>query len=663
MTAPPLPPLTAPAGTQADAGNSPEGERSRPPWPAAAAALVAFAALALSSGAYPSLIGLALGLLLSYAFAARFENVTLTKWTLRIVVIGSAVFAYLAGAVKDDSAFFDMRYPYSLALMMAAELVLQFWRREPTGGARAPFTVFLSAFVFLCGCSVVDDGAHLLWYLAPAFFLFFTLALPGFLPRARVPLALTLAPALFALGLGGATHAGFYVYRGALNALGGQVGSRHLSVSMGMSGQPILGSSFTLRDSLTRVLRLDHPGTDPYLRGMTFDTYAGRTWGPALEGRKFLPYRPPARARGEAEARVTRLDDGVTLLFAPLHSAAVRAEGATTVEWAAPSEGPLRVESTAADPLVYDVVAAKPAAPPGLLDAAPGGDERARDLTLPTEIDPRVLAKAHALGVDKSGPETKIAAVVHFLQTNNAYSLTVNPGAGDPISNFILQRKAAHCEYFASSAVILLRALGVPTRYVSGYFAHENGGKDALLVRQRDAHAWAESWVAGVGWETVDAMPGGGRPDALAGRIPLWWQAWEGIQDVLGALRRWVVSASWAEKGGVFALLVLGLLLPQVYRFWRARRLGAEGFRYSQADAALAALAIRFERLLARRGLPCPLGRTWPEHLRALPRDKALPPRWLAFAQGYDHARFGPPPGPDALARLAADLRALEKGS
>jgi len=321
------------------------------------------------------------------------------------------------------------------------------------------------------------------------------------------------------------------------------------------------------------------------------------------------------------------------------------------------------VASTAADPLVYGVAAHTGDAPEGVLDAAPGGDERARDLTLPPEIDPRVLARAHALGVDRAAPQTKIAAVVRFLQTNNSYSLTVNPGAGDPISNFILQRKAAHCEYFASAAVVLLRALGVPTRYVSGYFAHEGDGRNALLVRQRDAHAWAESWVAGAGWVTVDATPGGGRPDAQAGAIPLWWRTWEGIQDVLGALRRWVVGASWAEKGGVFALLVLGLLVPQAYRYWQARRLASLGFRYSQADAALAALAARFERLLARRGLPCPPDRTWPEHLRALPEDKAVPQRWLEFARRYDRARFGPPPGATEVARLAVDLRALEKGS
>ena len=639
-------------------------EYQRPPWPAAVAALIAFAALALSSGATVPLLALGLGLAASYAFKARFENVALTKWTLRIVVIGLAVFGYLLNATKDENAFFDMRYPFSFVLAAASELTLQFWRREPTGGPRAPLTVLLSALVFVLGCTTTDDR-HYLWVLAPAYFLFFTLALPGFRPRATVPLGLTLLPALLALGLGAATHAGFYVYRGALNSLGVQnYSSRHVSVSMGMSAQPLLGSSFTLRDSLTRVLRVQNLGADPYLVGMTFDTYSGRTWGPALEGRTFLAYRPPPLAPGETRgsARVARLDNDAALLFLPLHSASVRPGGGHPVDWAAHTDGPLRTPVGDSAPLSYDIVPGRGEATPGPLDAPPTAGEEARDLVIPREVDPRVLAQAHEIGARLTRPQDKIEAVVEFLHRNNRYSLTVRPGSGDPISNFLLQRKAAHCEYFASAAVVLLRALGVPTRYVSGYFAHEVEGAGRTLVRQRDAHAWAESWVRGTGWVTVDATPGDGRPDALAGPIPVWWRAWEGMQDILGAIRQWVTAASWVERGAVFGLLVLGLLVPQVYRYWQRRRAASLGFQYSRPDAALAAFARRFETMLARHGMPCPEGRTWREHLHTVegvPEDVRSAP-WEPFVTDYGHARFGPPPGPSEIAQVGTDLRALE---
>jgi len=438
-----------------------------------------------------------------------------------------------------------------------------------------------------------------------------------------------------------------------------------------MSGQPLLGSSFTLRDSLTRVLRVRDLGADPYLCGMTFDTYSGRTWGPAMEGRTFLMYRPPAPNSGEAGGapHVVRLDNDVALLFLPLHSASLRPEDGHLVDWAAHTGGPMRTPNGDSTALAYNVVPGRREPPRSLFDAPPTAEEQARDLVMPHEIDPRVLAKARELGAGRARPQDKIEAVTLFLEHNNRYSLTVNPGPGDPISNFILGRKAAHCEYFASAAVILLRALGVPTRYVSGYFAHEADGRGWTLVRQRDAHAWAQSWVRGVGWVTVDATPGDGRPDAQAGPIPLWWRAWEWLQDALGAIRQWVTAASWPERGSMFGLLVLGLLVPQVYRYWKRRRLASSDFQYSRPDAALAALARRFEALLARRGLPCPEGWTWQEHLRAveaIPENgvaegNGLPALWETFVVDYGRARFGASSGPTEIARLEAELRTLER--
>ncbi len=626
----------------------------RPPWPAAVAALLAYTALALSSGAYVPLAALGIGLAASYAFKARFENETLTKWPLRTVVMLGSVFGYLVTAKKDDNTFFDVRYLYSFALIAAAENALQFWRREPTGGARAPFTVFLSAMVFLIGCSTFDDAYHYLWYLAPAFFLFFTLALPGFRRSSggAISLRFALLPIFAAVLLGGATHATFTRYKSDLNMLGA-IPARRMSPTMGMSGQPILGSSFTLRDSLTRVLRIHNLGDDPYLRGMTFDTYSSRTWGPSLDARGFtnLP-RQPAIGSGP-KAQYVRLDDEIGLLFAPLHSAAIVPEAAHPVDWAAQTDGPLRTPPNDTSPLTYDITEGA-----GLLDAPPTPAELARDLAVPPDVDRRVSGIARQVTARYAAPQAKIDAIIRFLGTNNSYSLTVNPGSGEPISNFVLQHKSAHCEYFASAAVVMLRAAGVPTRYVSGYYAHESGGRGWALVRQRDAHAWAESWIAGTGWVTVDATPGNGRPDALAGPIPLYWQAWEKLQDVLGAIRNWAVTASWGQKGTVFLLLVLGLLVPQVYRYWQRRRAVTPGFRYATPDAAFAGLSARFEAMLARRGVPCPENRTWPEHLADAAIDE---PAVRGFVATYEQARFGPPPTETDIAQLDHSLRLLEK--
>ncbi len=636
----------------------------RPPLTAAIASLLAFAALALSSGAYVALAVLSFGLLASYAFSARYENQGLLKWTLRILVIGSLIFTFWITAAKDDNAFLDMRYGYSFALAAAGEIVLQFWRREPTGGARAPLTVMLSGLVFLAGCSTLDDTYHYLWYLAPAYFLFLTLALPCF-RGSTIPLRLTVVPTLIALLIGGAGHAGFYIYKSDLNAFGSKMLSgQHATASIGMSGRPILGSSFTLRDSLTRVLRVRNIGDDPYLRGMVFDSYSQRAWGLGLDQRIFVPYRessPIPKASEKSAIAVDRLDDANGLIFAPLHSLGVQTASGHFLEWAPRTDGPLRTPPTDTDPLTYTIAPGKGDAPHGQIDAAPTSDERASDLVIPRDIDGRVVEKAKEIGAGLTTDAQKVGAVVLFLHSNNQYSLTTDPGHGDPISSFILEHKNAHCEYFASAAVVLLRALNVPTRYVSGYYAHESEGNGTTLVRQRDAHAWAEAWIDGSGWVTVDATPGNGRPDALAGAIPPWWRVWERMQDLLGVIRRWVTTSDWTQKAAVFSLLVLGLLIPQIYRYWQRRRQAQTKFRYSQPEEALSALAQRFERLLTRLGQPCPEGRTWNEHLRLTEEFiEAHRVPLEAFVGEYSRFRFGPLPSSPEIIQLERALRSLE---
>ena len=77
----------------------------------------------------------------------------------------------------------------------------------------------------------------------------------------------------------------------------------------------------------------------------------------------------------------------------------------------------------------------------------------------------------------------------------------------DPMATFLLKVKAWHCEYFASATALLLRQLGVHSRYVVGYSVQEyNSTLEMFVVRQRHAHAWAEAFVKGQ-WVPVDTTP------------------------------------------------------------------------------------------------------------------------------------------------------------
>src|SRR5204863_9121503 len=75
----------------------------------------------------------------------------------------------------------------------------------------------------------------------------------------------------------------------------------------------------------------------------------------------------------------------------------------------------------------------------------------------------------------------------------------------DPVAFFLFERKAGHCEYFASAMAILLREEGVPSRIVTGFRGGEwNELTGNFIVRAKDAHSWVEVYFPGVGWYAFD---------------------------------------------------------------------------------------------------------------------------------------------------------------
>jgi len=97
----------------------------------------------------------------------------------------------------------------------------------------------------------------------------------------------------------------------------------------------------------------------------------------------------------------------------------------------------------------------------------------------------------------------------HLLTTLHAenYRYTLNPGLYGQHSadEFWFDKKQGFCEHIASSFVIAMRAAGVPARIVTGYQGAEQNTVDGYwVVRNSDAHAWAEMWLQGSGWQRID---------------------------------------------------------------------------------------------------------------------------------------------------------------
>lgn len=132
-------------------------------------------------------------------------------------------------------------------------------------------------------------------------------------------------------------------------------------------------------------------------------------------------------------------------------------------------------------------------------------------LELPAGFNPRTLQLAaelrrHVPRDGKADNAQLVSAVLARLRAGG-YSYTLDPGVygRDSADEFWFDRREGFCEHIASSFVILMRALNVPARIVTGYQGGEKNAVDGfLVVRQRDAHAWAEVWLAGRGWVRID---------------------------------------------------------------------------------------------------------------------------------------------------------------
>lgn len=141
-------------------------------------------------------------------------------------------------------------------------------------------------------------------------------------------------------------------------------------------------------------------------------------------------------------------------------------------------------------------------------------------LALPFGFNPRTQAWAQELRQSQPEPSARIDAVLAHLRSGG-YSYTLEPGVYGRHSadEFWFDRREGFCEHIAAAFVIVMRASGVPARVVTGYQGGERNALDGFwTVRQSDAHAWTEVWLAGQGWVRVDptAAVAPGRVGTLA---------------------------------------------------------------------------------------------------------------------------------------------------
>jgi transglutaminase-like putative cysteine protease len=132
--------------------------------------------------------------------------------------------------------------------------------------------------------------------------------------------------------------------------------------------------------------------------------------------------------------------------------------------------------------------------------------ERREALELPPSISPAVRELAQSWTAQNSNPRAIVNSALRFFRTQGfTYSLSPGEFRKDDLEEFLFHRRVGFCGHYAASFATLMRLAGIPARVVVGYLGGEyNDLGHFFLVRQADAHAWCEVWLAGNGWMRVD---------------------------------------------------------------------------------------------------------------------------------------------------------------
>ncbi len=290
-----------------------------------------------------------------------------------------------------------------------------------------------------------------------------------------------------------------------------------------------------LRVSRAVALRFESlgPGSVPGERRFkveTYDAYSDARWRRSEETSEVLQQQGADFFRLTRGVRIERLHlwlspMGAPQLPRPLHGFMVRA---TEPRLFRDRGGGLRLPRIPAGTFEYEVDLGR--VPDSLADPPElGGSDRA--LLSRSGIDARVAELARRAAGEGGDRERADRLEAHLLR-EYAYTLDfLGRGGATPIEDFLFENRRGHCELFATSLVLLLRAEGIPARLVTGFLGAElNPIQDYWVVRQSHRHAWVEAWIEGEGWQTLDPTPPAGRPGSESGSLgAVFGQAWDWV--------------------------------------------------------------------------------------------------------------------------------------
>lgn len=414
-----------------------------------------------------------------------------------------------------------------------------------------------------------------------------------------------------------------------------------------------------------------------YWRGPVLTSFDGRTW---KAGRSFIGNKLPYDTTGKViEYTVTLEPHNKSWLFALELPESIPAESLIASDYQLLAKLPVRTRLRYEMRSVLEIAAGRHEYTSVLHDA----------LQLPPDFNPRAreLAESWRRELGNDNPAIVRRMLDYFRQQAFFYTLSPPLLGEDSIDEFLFESRRGFCEHYAAGFVFMMRAAGIPARVVTGYQGGELNPVDGtLIVRQSDAHAWAEVWFKERGWQRIDptaaiapsriernlagALPAG-EPLPLLSRPQFTWLhqmrfRWDALANTWN---QWVIgynpqrqrdllarlgmhSPDWQQMTAVFTGLCGALLLG--FTAWALRQ-------RQRLDPALVVWN-RLSGKLARRGLA---RRTWEGPLDYAKRinaalsaeSSALAAEIQAIAFLYAQLRYAPSTSRDQHSRSLDELK------
>jgi transglutaminase-like putative cysteine protease len=341
-----------------------------------------------------------------------------------------------------------------------------------------------------------------------------------------------------------------------------------------------------------------------YLETATYDTYTGHGFV-----RGATPEQPINLDAFDRETVTMQYQVGQAHMFTPGFPVTILAPSQVLETGGMPILGGLESPRTISSGEGYSITALISKATQSQLDAAGTAYPQVIvDTYLGTEgVTPRTRAEAQRV-VEEAGATTPFEmaqALARYLNTSGNFKYSPNanvPERGGDIVDFFLfdpNGRRGYCEYFATAMAVMARTLGIPSRVAVGYAPGESinapEGSDSPIyqVRQSNAHAWAEIYFPGYGWQSFEATKtispivrlrgtpvspapsasGGERPgQSLSPGDPGQIHNLQSVEPVPGGFQPGE-SGPPPETRGVNLLLIIGILLiVGIVSLWRLRR-------------------------------------------------------------------------------------------